>query len=59
MVGLLGRGMGFRTVRPATRTDLIANRLPAQIRDRLCDELERYHQLAVAPTWPDMRLIGC
>ena len=24
---------------------------------RLCDELERYHEVAVAPTWPDMRLV--
>jgi DNA-binding transcriptional ArsR family regulator len=24
---------------------------------RICDELERYHEAALAPTWPDMRLV--
>jgi DNA-binding transcriptional ArsR family regulator len=24
---------------------------------RLCDELERYHEVAVVPIWPDMRLV--
>jgi Helix-turn-helix domain len=24
---------------------------------RICDELERYHEVALAPTWPDMRLV--
>jgi MarR family protein len=23
----------------------------------ICDELERYHEVALAPTWPDMRLV--
>ena len=29
----------------------------ASLRDRICNELERYWQLAVAPTWPQMRLV--
>jgi hypothetical protein len=29
----------------------------AALRDRICDDLERYHELAVAPSWPDMRLV--
>lgn len=29
----------------------------AALRDRICDELERYWRLAVAPTWPQMRLV--
>jgi DNA-binding transcriptional ArsR family regulator len=29
----------------------------AALRDRICDELERYWELAVAPTWPEMRLV--
>jgi DNA-binding transcriptional ArsR family regulator len=29
----------------------------AALRDRICDELERYHELAVVPSWPDMRLV--
>jgi len=27
------------------------------LRDRICDQLERYHDLAFAPSWPDMRLV--
>jgi hypothetical protein len=27
------------------------------LRDRICDELERYHELALAPSWPEMRLV--
>lgn len=27
------------------------------LRDRICDELARYHDLAIAPGWPDMRLV--
>jgi Helix-turn-helix domain len=32
-------------------------RAVAALRDRICDELERYHEVALAPTWPDMRLV--
>lgn len=27
------------------------------LRDRICDVLERYHEAAIAPTWPEMRLV--
>lgn len=27
------------------------------LRDRICDELARYHDIAIAPSWPDMRLV--
>jgi hypothetical protein len=27
------------------------------LRDRICDELERYYERAMAPSWPDMRLV--
>jgi DNA-binding transcriptional ArsR family regulator len=30
---------------------------PVTIRDRLCDELERYWQLIVEPVWPQLRLV--
>jgi Bacterial regulatory protein, arsR family len=29
----------------------------AALRDRICDELERYHEVALAPSWPEMRLV--
>jgi DNA-binding transcriptional ArsR family regulator len=29
----------------------------AALRDRICDELQRYYELAMAPSWPDMRLV--
>ena len=29
----------------------------AALRDRICEELERYHELALAPSWLDMRLV--
>jgi hypothetical protein len=34
-----------------------ADRPVAALRDRICDELERYHELALAPAWPEMRLV--
>jgi DNA-binding transcriptional ArsR family regulator len=27
------------------------------LRDRICDELEHYHKVALAPSWPSMRLV--
>ena len=33
------------------------HRAAAALRDRICDELERYHERAVAPSWPQMRLV--
>lgn len=29
----------------------------AALRDRICDELERYHEVALSRSWPDMRLV--
>lgn len=29
----------------------------ASLRDRICGQLERYHEVAVAPSWPDMRVV--
>ena len=29
----------------------------AALRDRICDELEHYHEVALAPSWPEMRLV--
>src|SRR5581483_6177795 len=29
----------------------------AALRDRICDELERYNEVALAPSWPEMRLV--
>jgi DNA-binding transcriptional ArsR family regulator len=29
----------------------------AALRDRICDELERYHEVALASSWPEMRLV--
>jgi DNA-binding transcriptional ArsR family regulator len=42
------------TLAPATRR---GNKAVGTLRDRICDELERYHELALAPSWPDMRLV--
>jgi Bacterial regulatory protein, arsR family len=39
---------------PATRR---GHRAVTALRDRICDELERYHERAIAPSWPDMRLV--
>lgn len=39
---------------PATRR---SSRAVTALRDRICDELERYHELALAPSWPEMRLV--
>jgi DNA-binding transcriptional ArsR family regulator len=33
------------------------SRAVAALRDRICDQLERYHELALAPSWSDMRLV--
>jgi hypothetical protein len=33
------------------------HRAVVALRDRICDELGRYHEVAVAPSWPDMRLV--
>ncbi len=33
------------------------NKAIVALRDRICDELERYHELVLAPSWPDMRLV--
>jgi hypothetical protein len=38
----------------ATRS---GNRPVAALRDRICDQLERYYELAMAPSWADMRLV--
>jgi hypothetical protein len=27
------------------------------LRDRICDELEHYHDVAITPSWPEMRLV--
>jgi DNA-binding transcriptional ArsR family regulator len=39
---------------PVTRR---GQRALSALRDRICDELERYHELAIAPSWPQMRLV--
>jgi DNA-binding transcriptional ArsR family regulator len=39
---------------PVTRR---GNKAVGTLRDRICDGLERYHELALAPSWPDMRLV--
>jgi DNA-binding transcriptional ArsR family regulator len=33
------------------------HRAVAALRDRICDELECYHERVVAPSWPEMRLV--
>ncbi len=39
---------------PATRR---ASRALTALRDRICDELERYYESVIAPAWPQMRLV--
>jgi hypothetical protein len=43
--------------RPLTAVTRRGHRAVAALLHRICDELERYHEVAVAPSWPDMRLV--